>query len=143
MDVATTHKGQSATLAILRDGKQDSVKVAIGEQPAQKSAANDQGTNQGDALGLALQPLTPDLLDQLSLDADTKGVVVAQVRPDSKAAESGIEQGDVIVRIGSDTVSSPSEFAAKVRAAEVAKKVAVPLLVMRNGTTYYLALQLA
>ena len=39
-------------------------------------------------------------------------------------------------------MTSPSEAVAKIHQAERDKKEAVPLLVTRNGTTYYLALQL-
>jgi hypothetical protein len=40
-------------------------------------------------------------------------------------------------------VTTPAEASASIHAAEHDKKEAVPLLVMRNGTTYYLALQLS
>jgi hypothetical protein len=40
-------------------------------------------------------------------------------------------------------VTTPSEAASQIHAAERAKKDAVPLLVLRDGSTYYLALQLA
>ncbi len=42
-----------------------------------------------------------------------------------------------------DAVSSPSDVASKVREAEAASKQGLPLLVDRNGQTYYLALELA
>jgi serine protease Do len=143
MAVADTHAGQSAKLGIWRDGKQQTVEVAIGRQPDQKQAASEQKDGQDGALGLGLKPLSPGLRDELGLDADTTGVLVAQLRPDGTAAESGVQPGDVIVRVGSDPVTSPAEFAAKIHAAETAKKAAVPLLVMRDGTSYYVALQLA
>jgi serine protease Do len=82
------------------------------------------------------------LRGQLGLGSAAKGVVVAQVAPGSRAAESGIQPGDVIVKIGTDAVTTPSDVVTKIHAAEHAKKQAVPLLVMRDGTTYYLALEL-
>jgi serine protease Do len=91
---------------------------------------------------MAFAPLDQDMQNQLGLNASVKGVVVAQVAPGSRAAESGVQPGDVIVRVGSDAVTSPAEAAAKIHAAEHDKKDAVPLLVMRDGATYYLALQL-
>ena len=68
--------------------------------------------------------------------------VVAKVVPNSNAAESGVQAGDVIVRVGTDAVKTPADAVAKIHAAEKDKKEAVPLLVSRDGTTYYLALQL-
>ena len=56
---------------------------------------------------------------------------------------SGVRAGDVIVRVAEAEVSTPAQVAARIREAERAKKEAVPLLVMRDGTTYYLALEFA
>jgi hypothetical protein len=39
-------------------------------------------------------------------------------------------------------VTTPAEASATIHAAEMQKKETIPLLVMRDGTTYYLALQL-
>jgi serine protease Do len=91
---------------------------------------------------MALTSLTQDAQQQLGLGSSVKGAVVAQVTPGSKAEESGVQSGDVIVRVGNQVVTSPSDVVAKIHAAEHDKKEAVPLLVMRDGTTYYLALQL-
>ena len=93
-------------------------------------------------VGMALAPLNHDEQQQLGLGPSVKGVVVAQVTPGSRADESGLQTGDVIVRVGNEVVTSPAEASAKIHAAENDKKQAVPLLVMRDGTTYYLALQL-
>ncbi len=67
---------------------------------------------------------------------------MAQVTPGSRADESGVQSGDVIVQVGNQAVTTPSEAVDKIHAAEHEKKEAMPLLVMRDGTTYYLALQL-
>ncbi|MBV8534793.1 MAG: PDZ domain-containing protein, partial [Alphaproteobacteria bacterium] len=93
-------------------------------------------------LGLALAPLTDDLRNQLGLDESVKGAVVAQVKPGSPAEESGVQPNDVITSVGGDHVTSPAQAAEQLRAAEHANKTSVPLLVMRQGTPYYLALQL-
>ena len=91
----------------------------------------------------ALAPLNEDAQEQLGLGPSVKGVVVARVTPGSRADESGVQSGDVIVRVGNQAVTTPGEASAKIHAAERDKKEAVPLLVMRNGATYYLALQLS
>ena len=62
-------------------------------------------------------------------------------------------QGDIITAYNGAAIKTPrdlamavaktpAEAAAKIHAAQKAKKDAVPLLVSRDGTTYYLALQL-
>ena len=68
--------------------------------------------------------------------------VIEDVAADSHAAESGLQAGDLIVKVGNEAVTSPAEASSQIRAAQKAKKDAVPLLVMRDGSTYYVALQL-
>ncbi len=141
--VANSKDGDKAKLTVWREGKDRTIEVAIGTQAPEQVA--DAGSQKSDfaPVGLALAPLTPEARDKLGLNPGVKGVVVAKVKPNSFAAESGVQAGDVIVRVGSDSVSTPDEAAAKIHAAQKDKKEAVPLLVSRDGTTYYLALQLA
>jgi serine protease Do len=140
VDVANTATGGAAKLTVWRDGQESTMDVAIATQPNQTEVAQE---DSGSApVGMAFAPLTQDQQSELGLNASVKGVVVAQVTPGSRAESSGVQAGDVIVRVGNDPVTSPAEAAARIHAAEHAKKDAVPLLVMRDGTTYYLALQL-
>jgi serine protease Do len=140
VDVANAASGSPAKLTIWRDGHENTVDVAIATQPNQTEVAQDQSS--GGPVGMAFAPLTQDAQNQLGLNSSVQGVVVAQVTPGSRAEASGVQQGDVIVRVGSDPVTSPAEAVAKIHAAQHDKKDAIPLLVMRDGTTYYLALQL-
>jgi serine protease Do len=142
MMVAGVSNGTTTTLTVWRDGHERAVAVKIGSQPSEKTASADDGQSEN-PVGLSLAPLSGDQRSELGLDDKAKGVVVAGVTPDSRAAESGLQPGDVIVNVGNDPVASPSEAAARIHAAQREKKDSVPLLVMRNGNTYYLALQLA
>jgi serine protease Do len=141
MDVANAADGTAAKLTILREGNQREVDVSIGQQPTQQASRQPDNTDSS-PVGMALTALTQDEQQQLGLDPSVRGVVVAQVTPGSKADESGVQSGDVIVRVGNQVVNSPAEASAKIKAAVQDKREAVPLLVMRDGTTYYLALQL-
>jgi hypothetical protein len=50
---------------------------------------------------------------------------------------------DVVVGIGSANVTTPKEAVSKIREAQAMHKKSVPVLIMRNGSTMYLALQIA
>jgi serine protease Do len=139
--VANQHEGAAAQLTIWREGQARSLALTVGTQAPEHTAAQ-AAPSDGTPVGMALAPLTKEARDQLGLGDTAKGVVVAQVTPGSRAAESGVQPGDVIVKIGSEPVATPSEAIARIHAAEHDKKEAVPLLVMRDGTTYYLALEL-
>jgi len=141
LTIAGVHKGDTAKLTVWRDGKESTVDVKIGAQPDDKVATAEGGDADG-PVGLSLATLSEDTRSQFGLDRNAKGVVVQDVAPDSHAADSGLQPGDVIVKVGNDAVTTPAEAASQIHAAQKAKKDAVPLLVMRDGSTYYLALQL-
>ena len=69
-------------------------------------------------------------------------MLVAGVTPGSRADDSGLQPGDVILSIGGRPVGSPDDAVARIQAAQKDRKDALPLLVMRDGTTAFLALEL-
>jgi len=142
MAVANTQAGKTMQLSLWRGGHEMTVDVSVGVQQPEKTAAAP--TKTGEApVGMALARLTPDARQQFGINPSVKGVVVAEVAPDSRAAESGVQAGDVIERVGSHSVFTPKEAVAEIHAAEQAHKDAVPVLISRDGSPYYLALQLA
>src|SRR5215468_1269762 len=60
-------------------------------------------------LGVAIQPLTPDLAKGLNA-GDMKGALVANVTDDSPAAKAGIKAGDVITEYDGHKVSRSDEL---------------------------------
>jgi serine protease Do len=142
LDVANAASGSTAKLTLWRQGHEHAVEVAIGEQPAGRMARQEEPASDT-PVGMALAPLTQEERGDLGLNPSVRGVVVAQVTPGSRAAKSGVQSGDVIVRVGDQAVTSPAQASAEIHSAENEKKEAVPLLVMRNGATYYLALELS
>jgi len=142
LDVANTANGATAKLTVWRNGQERTVDVTIGTQAKEKMAKADVQSDESAPVGMMLAPLDAAQREQAGLDAGVHGVYVAEVEPDSRAAESGIQAGDVIVRVGNEAVTTPAEVKAKIHAAERQKKDAVPLLVMRDGATSYLALTL-
>jgi serine protease Do len=69
------------------------------------------------------------------LPANATGVVVTNVDPASKAADSGLRRGDVIQEVNHKPVRSTSDFESAMRNASDATL----LLVNRQGNTMYLA----
>jgi serine protease Do len=55
-------------------------------------------------LGVAIQPMTPELANQIGL-SDTRGVLVSGVADNGPAAKAGIRRGDVIVAFNGRPVS--------------------------------------
>lgn len=86
-------------------------------------------------LGVQLQPLTDDLVAALGagrgLDG-TKGALIAEVTAGSPAAQGGLKAGDVITRVGDQTVTSPRE--ASFAVAGLAAGTKTPFRILRDGS---------
>jgi serine protease Do len=127
--VGAQKPGAALTLSLLRDGKAVDAKVTLGAPREQQAAA--EAPQQG-KLGLALAPREGG-----------KGAVVAEVRPDSPAAEHGMQPGDVILKAGDRAVTSPKDVIEAVGKAREAKRPAIALQVERDGSRVFVALPLA
>ena len=66
----------------------------------------DSGTVKRAYLGVGIQPVTPELAKELKVKP-RGGVIVTDVYPDTPAAKSGLQSGDVIIRFGKKMVSTP------------------------------------
>ena len=143
VDVADTAPGKTVPVTLWRDNHAIDVNVTV-RAPSDNRQASNAAPSSGDAkVGLALAPLTPDVRDQVGMNANENGVLVNQVTPGSPADDSGMQAGDVIERIAGKAVDSPAQVADAIHAAQAAKKQALPLLVRRDGQTSYLGLQLS
>jgi serine protease Do len=110
--VSTLTIGVRVEVGLLRDGKRVVIPVTLGELPSEAA-----GTGaQPEALGLALQTLTPSLAESMGIDPATHGAVVAEVQPGSPAAKVGLAPGDVILEVDRKAVTSREDAAAALKA---------------------------
>jgi serine protease Do len=125
-------------LRVLRNGKMQEVAVPLGEFPSKDERASvKSGSSDSSLQGVTVENLTPEIAQQLKLPATTKGVVVEQVNPASRAADAGLQPGDVIQQVNHQSVTSVNEYTQAVSASK--KDEPVLLLVDRNGSTMFLA----
>jgi serine protease Do len=129
---------QTVTLKVLRNGNAENVSVTLGNFPSteQRASVNEQSPD-SDLKGVSVENLTADAAQELKLPASTKGVVVSQVDPGSRAADAGLRPGDVIQQVNHQAVSNVKEYSQAVSASK--KDDSVLLLVDRNGSTMFLA----
>ena len=104
--VTNLSPGAVATLDILRDGQPMTIKVTLGERPSDLSAraGGGGGVQQGPCAAWTWRSLTPSLRDQAGIPPNVNGVVIAQVDPNSPAAQFGLQEGDVIESINRQPV---------------------------------------
>jgi len=131
--VAMTTPGEAVDARILRDGKEDTIPVAVGKRDEDEIVAAQGGSTQQDRLGLTLQNLTPEIAQQLDL-GDRKGVVVAEVVPGSAANRAGLQPGMLIQEVNRQQVTSVSQFRSIV--AESEEDIVLLRVSDGNGTRY-------
>jgi serine protease Do len=106
--VSTRGIGTHVALGVWREGKRQTVDVALGELPSKDG----RGAGAPSKIGLALQTLTPQLAESLGLDPRTRGAVVAEATPGGQAAAAGVREGDVILEIDRQRVATSDEAVA-------------------------------
>ncbi len=147
--IANTDVGSSIPVEIIRGGRRLSVTVDVGQRPTEEELTRQLGGGADDggglapedapvspgsaALGVSLQPLTPQIATALNLPDDVQGVVITAVQPTSDAAEKGLRRGDLIMSINRQAVTTPAQVLAAVEAARRAGRNSVLLLVKRGG----------
>jgi len=136
MHVSLMAPGTKVNVKVFRDGAEKTLPLTLAEMPTE-TAKNEQPENSGeDALeGITVENVTARTAQQLGLPATAAGVVVTNVDPAGKAADSGLKRGDVIQEVNHKPVRNTADFEAAMRNA----KDAALLLVNRQGSTMYLA----
>ncbi|MBV8092150.1 MAG: DegQ family serine endoprotease [Acetobacteraceae bacterium] len=145
VQVAAVKPGDTAKLDVVRNGEHRTIEVTVSSLPNEQVAEGGapQQDEEGQArVGLALAPLTPGVRDQFDVPPNVKGAVVAQVQPGSPAEQAGIQPGDVIIGIGTKSVSSPDDVVNAVRRATRSHDHALALRVIRNGEPAFVAINL-
>jgi Do/DeqQ family serine protease len=129
--VADTEPGSKATVMVLRDGTEKTVTVTLDSASRGEHArAEKPGTEEETALGASVMPLTPEMAARTGLPRDAHGLVVEEVSPEGRAAEAGLQPGDVITQINRHEVRSAQQLSASLK--DSADKPAL-LLVNREG----------
>jgi len=134
--VAAAQPGNEVEIALVRAGREQKIKVAIGEQPAGERnwAEESAESSTSEDLGLSIQELTPELANALDLPEDLKGLIVTDVTDDGPAAKAKppVQRNDVILEVNGASVKSLEDFDAAVQKARKEKKDNIAFSVQRG-----------
>jgi serine protease Do len=145
--IANISVGSRIPIDLIRDGRPMRVTATVGQRPTEDQLAklvgggadNDNALDSAGpavpaqkALGLSLQPLSPELARSANLPATARGVIVTAVDPSSDASDEGLQRGDLIVSVNRQAVTTPAQVSAAVEAARRAGRTSVLLLVKRG-----------
>jgi len=123
--ISSMEPGISVKLTLLRGGKEMTLSAKLADRSANLEAYRDQeeGDERGEPgvepnekkLGLVVDDLSPQALQQLGLPRDTTGVVVTDVSKIAEAYEKGIDEGDVIVEVNRVSIKSVADYRREIR----------------------------
>jgi serine protease Do len=106
--VGKTEVGKKVKLVVIRDKKEISLMVEIGQRPEEiEEVYEEKHPNQW--RGIEVEEITPQLSQRFNLK-EKSGVVVTYVEPNSPADDAGIIPGDVILEIEKQPVRNLSDF---------------------------------
>ncbi|HEX5276613.1 MAG TPA: Do family serine endopeptidase [Fluviicoccus sp.] len=128
--------GKKTPLTVLRDGKTLTLTFEVASLPTDDDSASASSEPDIASLQINIRSLNDQEKAQLKVDG---GVVVLQVA-DGAAADAGIRQGDVVLKLNGQAIKDTKEFVAAARKLPVDK--AVPVLVLRQGQPKILALRI-
>jgi serine protease Do len=138
MSVSMMQPGTEIHIKYLRDGSEHTATIKLAEMPAESAKADTGDDNSGGSKaleGVDVSNLNNSIARELGISSSTKGVVVTDIDPASKMADSGLQKGDVIQEVDHQPVSNVSEFQSAVRKAGSSPL----LLVSREGRTFFIA----
>lgn len=141
--VADTPIGKATALKYVRDGRAETATINLGERPASAGDSDpsdrDDPEEDGGKIGVSISPVTAELARELKLKIPG-GVAVANVQPDSPAAEAGLQRGDVIHRVNRTPVNNRQDYFGALASLKGEKEVT--LQVERGGQLRYVSLTL-
>jgi len=131
--VADSDPGSNASVVVVRDGSEKTINVKLDEAAVSREARerSEGGSDDKAALGVAVAPLSPELASRAGLGKDAHGILVRDVDPNGRAADAGIQAGDIILEVNRQPVQSVDELRAAVRKA--AEKPTLLLVRRANG----------
>ncbi|MBA5862915.1 MAG: Do family serine endopeptidase [Nitrospira sp. CR1.1] len=146
--VARMGVGKDADIKILREGKEQVLKVKVAERPSDEVLAKREpapATAPSETVkppdnvlaALRVQLLDAAMQSQLNIPAKTTGVVVSSVEAGSAAESAGLQRGDVIQEVNHEVVKSLEDY--HKASAKVKKDEMVVLLLSRQGNNLFVA----
>lgn len=142
--IANTTPGTEIELGIFRDGENMTVDVELGELNADEIAGLDTDAEEDliETLGFEVSDLTENFRQQLRLEPDMDGVVVAEIQQQSRAYRQGLRQGDVITQIGNQVVENENQFYTLMSSFVESENDAVLMRIFRQGRNMFVAIEL-
>jgi serine protease Do len=134
--VSSTPPGTKEEVQLIREGKEQSISLTLGEFKDKKVV--EKASYDNVMRGVTVQDLTQDVRDKMNLPENVSGVVITAINADSPA-RGQLLANDIIQEVGRQAVQSVKEYNDAV--SMIGEKDAVLLLVYRDGGSVYLTIK--
>jgi serine protease Do len=138
--VASFAPGTKTSLKVLRNGKEETLNIKLGELPEEVAQSSRQlpGKAVEQNLGLVVQEISPQTQRMFETDI-SKGVIITNVQNGSIASLAGLNPGDVILEINKQKVENLDDYRKVMDSVKAGQNVL--FLVKRGSNTIYVALE--
>jgi serine protease Do len=138
--VAGVGPGEEIEIEILREGRRKTLKAELAERPDTSASPEEpEPEKRAEWFGIDVVDLDDPLAEELNVDAE-EGVLVVSIESGSPAADGGLLVGDVIIKIGSESVGNLSDYRRIMKDIEESDR-AIDLMVQRGAHTYFVAIK--
>jgi len=127
--------GETIKIKIVRDGQEKVIPVTIAERTEKSELAS--GLQSGEAFGMTVQEITPEIAQHLGL-AIKKGIIVVDVQEGGTAEEVGIQPQDIILQVNKVKVATMKEYQKEI--AKAGEKGSLLLLIQRGKQRFFVPL---
>jgi Do/DeqQ family serine protease len=128
--LATKQIGSTAAVTYFRDGREETVSVALEAPPGAGETVAVNGNTR--FRGATVETLNPATAQELGLPFDSRGVVVRAVAPNSPADEMGLRPGDIILSLNGRDMVDAATFASVANA----RPEAWQIVLQRGGRVF-------
>lgn len=144
--------GSDNTFIVLRNGARVNVAVKVGERPenvdssfdpTENSRPDSKNQTEEAPLGLTLIALDADLREDMGMDADEAGMVIADLDSDSPLRKIGLRTGMVILDVNGTPLTSASVITDEIEATKSRGRDKLLMAVRSGGRTLFVTVDIS
>lgn len=144
--------GSNNSFIVLRNGARVNVPVTVGERPENINASFDASDNtrpdsesetEEAPLGMTLSTLDEDIREDMDMDADEPGMVIADLDSDSPLREIGLRPGMVILDVNGQSLTSVSVLEDQIAATTRRGRDKLLMAVRSSGRTLFVTVDIS
>lgn len=139
--IAGKDPGDVVKLKVIRDGKEKTVKVTLGELPEDiadwQRSRGKLSESPEDLFGMQVKTFDENFAKKFGIDKNEKGVIVTSAEPNSSIFSAGIREGDLIQKIGKQKIESLKDF--KKATENIPKDSPVAFYIKRESGSLFIA----